>query len=289
MGELFTEAEQEIFETAHRLILSKRPLTAAELDALRAALPLSEREGIDHLSYKIHAALGATEEVARYAKRLMERRNLYDAFHAFEALGDRAGMFRAANAEEDDYLGTGMWGEYLGKERVLAYHQDFDRWVKELGYRNVRISAVQALRMHAVADRYDHGVGIATGGLGLTYIMARMGLPVSIVDAHRYGKGATFSWNGEEPDLRGKRVAVLETDVVSGRTSRRVLRELRRLRPESIDLVLEKNPAEVGGCSGTLTGNIPPEYDRVLHPKEFSYGRLDEAIARMDAATGFSR
>jgi hypothetical protein len=116
-----------------------------------------------------------------------------------------------------------------------------------------------------LAPRYDVGIGLACGGIPLSFILEKYGLPVSLVHAKRKGSGIFWDPMDElsEATLRDRRILVLEIDVLLGRTLRKTLAELERYKPKSIDLLLEKshtfipipyykNLLRKGGIWGTL-------------------------------------
>jgi hypothetical protein len=93
-----------------------------------------------------------------------------------------------------------------------------------------------------LAPDYDVGIGIAWGGAPLSFIFENHGLPIRLASAKR--KGAGVSWRPidelNEEAIEGKRVLVMEIDVLVGRTLRRAVAEIEKLKPRSIDLLLEK-------------------------------------------------
>jgi hypothetical protein len=94
-----------------------------------------------------------------------------------------------------------------------------------------------------LASEYDVGIGLAWDGAAISFVFNRHGLPVRLVSMKRKGAGAAWNpideLNGAE--LRGRRVLVLEVDVLTGRTLRRALKELERHGPSTIDLLLERS------------------------------------------------
>ena len=90
---------------------------------------------------------------------------------------------------------------------------------------------------------YDLGVGIANGGMYASYMMHQAGLPVMTVEMKRKGRGATWqpkTFIGEK--LTGKKVLVIENDIVTGRTMRRAVREIMKYSPSEISACFMEGP-----------------------------------------------
>jgi len=86
---------------------------------------------------------------------------------------------------------------------------------------------------------YDLGLAIARDGLWLGYIFDKHGWPVNITRMHRSGGGATWQpIDFTEEDIKGKRVLVLDSDTVTGRTIKTAVSELQKLGPESVGVLL---------------------------------------------------
>lgn len=112
-----------------------------------------------------------------------------------------------------------------------------------------------------VRKSYDVGVAIATGGLYAAYLFDLAGLPIMEVEMKRKGPGASWkpreNFQGEK--LAGKKVLILENDIVTGRTLRRAVRELQQYAPASIGVCFMENKAHCG------IRNLPPEISRSYH------------------------
>jgi hypothetical protein len=103
--------------------------------------------------------------------------------------------------------------------------------------------AVACRAANKLAPEYDVGIGLAWGGAPISFIFEKHGLPVKLVAAKR--KGAGVIWRPiDELNyelLRGRKVLVLEIDVLAGRTLRRAMNELEQYKPSKIDLLLERS------------------------------------------------
>lgn len=160
-----------------------------------------------------------------------------------------------------------------------------------------------------LAKQYDCGITLARGGLWLGYIFELLeGFDVYTVTMKRQGFGALWMPT-EKFSLKGKRVIVFDNDVVTGRTLRKAVRELKKMGPATIDLLLvyghtELSPLnydkwkrflkpehEVLGenlgdiCVDTMC-QIPSDFGRVMSlektflpiDKEIAIQRLSEAL-----------
>lgn len=91
-----------------------------------------------------------------------------------------------------------------------------------------------------LAPKYDVGIGLAFGGAGMAFVFKKYGLDVRLVNAKRKGKGASWNPIDNLPDtLKGKNVLVLDEDVDKGGTLGRTYRELSKLNPRTIDVLLK--------------------------------------------------
>ncbi|MEK6936972.1 MAG: phosphoribosyltransferase [Nanoarchaeota archaeon] len=121
-----------------------------------------------------------------------------------------------------------------------------------------------------LSPEYDIGVVIAGKGLILGYQFHQNGFPLRVVDQKRIGKGAT--WNPidklKEEEFKDKRVLLIENDIVTGRTTRRAVRELSEYQPKFIDLLLafEKIPVHAKDYQHLHKLGIVPDI-RELFPK----------------------
>lgn len=95
----------------------------------------------------------------------------------------------------------------------------------------------------ALRKKYDTAVAIVQGGLWLGYLLRQMGLPTVLVDPVERTENV-IRWSGGTPEflrerLSGKKVLLLDKDVVSGRTLDLVSRELiKRFNPSQLGLLV---------------------------------------------------
>lgn len=139
-----------------------------------------------------------------------------------------------------------------------------------------------------LADKYDIGVGIARGGLQLAYMFELFGMNTKIADAHRSkrSENVSFRWTTEikPEDFQGKSVLVFDKDVVSGRTTRKVLEKLLKYHPANVGLCLIHSPRTSEGSMGTVTENIPQGYSQVHFARDFNYRNVDKIVERLERA-----
>ena len=256
---------------------------------LRKLARLAQKEEYFHLAFEAYQELDDKDNLRQLSQVCIEKSRFYEAYVIFDYLHDRNGllnMMRAVETKQDRRLMEYIASSYFGQERVLALEDAFQQWVRPRGFSKAPcFSVVNLVNMaYNLAPQYDVGVGIAKAGLYFTYICTFFDLNTKVVECHRVEKGGIFRWCEEaSPEqLEGKRVVVLENDVRSGRTAQRVLGELQRYNPSSIDLALVHNPVPPHKRFGTIQENIPPGYGRIHFPKDFSYSSFDKAVERLD-------
>src|SRR3989344_6968792 len=173
------------------------------------------------------------------------------------------------------YLGSIVWNRFA--EGVKC-------WASEKGVNMHQLSIDRSIVMaYELASKYDVGVGIAKGGLGLAYATNLFGLDTRIVESHslyrgRIRKKTTFEAHDDISDIEGKRVLVLDNDTVRGLTLKKVGDELKKLNPDCIDVAFVHNPVGPGGL-GTIAESIPKEiYGEIYFPQDFRYTSFAPAI-----------
>ena len=139
---------------------------------------------------------------------------------------------------------------------------------------------------YELSDKYDIGVAIARGDLFSGYIFNVFGLPVRIIDVHRKGgSGADICRMDLKPEeIRGKRVAVFDKDVDSGRTTNKSFETLKKMDPSQIDLVLNYDPADDGW--GTDKQSIPVGFRAVLYPSTIHFSDFPKVVERLEKIIG---
>ena len=108
---------------------------------------------------------------------------------------------------------------------------------------------------------------MADQGLRFAALVEMAGVPLYVVDAHGHRGENKFKWlskikNGE---LAGKRILVLEDDVMSGRTLDLVIDKLRELSPSQVDLLLIAEKFYSNGSAQVLT-----RFDHLFFLEEIS-------------------
>ncbi len=276
--------------------------------AQRAYAALDDQKGIRNVAeaallnknfytaQEAYAALNDRKGIKRTGEAALLNEQFYEAHHCFNLLQDRKGLFRTwanwgrQNKQKDD-IGYFITTSYFGQEFRQKIWEKYDAWLSShkipsaVAYEFPGVVNVAS----ALAGKYDLGIGVAKGGLYLTFIFESFGLETKIVQCHRRGRGAIFSWE-EEPknaELEGKKLIVLENDVITGRTTRRVIRELRKYNPAQVDLALVHNPTSTEPKKGkplfgTFLPAVPSGYDQVYFPKDFNYDSFEEAVNTLE-------
>ena len=204
---------------------------------------------------------------------------LFDYIKACEKLKDIKGYERALKLDKED--GQGILGYAFYNLLGKLIRKDFERFHKEKGFEKVRGMGTNELHKivnaaHELSLSYDIGVGVATAAMLPSYVFNLMNLPVAICKAHRKGSGATFEWCDDPEAIRQKNVLVIEHDVLSGRTLKRVADEVRKYNPKTLDLFLcitnPENPHLL---------NIPSCFGETLMPQDFDYKNFYQAYLKL--------
>ena len=141
---------------------------------------------------------------------------------------------------------------------------------------------------------YDVGIAILNGAMGLAFVMGHCGLPILNVKMQRIDNKYDATWKPLDEltneTLEGKRIIVLENDVLTGKTLTRAYQELSKFNPSSIDLFLARYKTLVDKSnykgneqyfpnlhfSGYQTeqwvdtrGNVPDSYGKTLGLPDF--------------------
>ncbi len=217
---------------------------------------------------------------------------LGEALSIYRNLGDRGGFWKVANKymklfPNDPICETSL-NIYVGEQLYNKIHNRFKDFTKENGIKipyefpEVLLNCRPINLAHNLAKNYDLGIGIANGGLGLTYMFNLFGLPTIITEAHK-ADDVTFKWitNPNEQNVKGKRIALFDKDVDTGKTSKRNLDEIKKFSPKSVDLILYHNPT-VEGYIGTKMINVSKEFNNIYYPSRVSYEGFDEAVRYLE-------
>ena len=287
-----TNLSQEQLRDLESQGASKEEIEQKKKELMETAL----QEGSLYRAIKAAIELNNRERVKQIAERCISESYLHDAHKGFSFLGDREGMLRVIEAQGREGNTYGVeWavGDYLQVRSENGLYERFHNWANQ---KNVRrsicfdVSTIANMAYH-LAGNYDFGVGIASGGLFSTFIFENFGLETMVAECHRRGKGATFEWHsGSKPELlMGKNIIVFDKDVVTGRTTRRFLREIQRYQPKSVDLALVHNPICSAYGLGTIAENIPPGFRQVYFPSSFNYNFIVKAVKKLEQSLGNGR
>lgn len=235
--------------------------------------------------------------------RALEAKMTYPALCALRKTGNRSGLERtfALAMERRIVFDAASICKYLGDENSerqvveLAVRLDklraletflqsvadsyaerlFDEYERRKGFQgSAHFDLPETIAAaHSLAGNYDVGIGIAKAGLFSACMFETFGLPVYIVESHRHALSATFRWVDKRPDLKGKKVIVLENDVISGKTMRRVVGQLIHQRPECIDVYFNVGPSDGTGYHSKLE-NVPERVRNVYHPGNLDYNNF---------------
>lgn len=228
--------------------------------ALEEGEPFFAREAFDQLNDK--------EELIKTIELCLKKEYFFDALNAYFKVKEprflRAivdGLAKEGDMGCLDYLIRGEIDWAFLKSSFNDFCEKRKLEPKVSFSRSETINAAYNLILN-----YDIGVGIARGGLFSSYIFNLMGLPLVLAETHRRGKGATFKWHDNPEMLKSKKILVLDKDVVSGRSVRRVVRELKQFSPAGLGLFLNHNPLDYINIKA-----IPPEFENIYYPKKMDY------------------
>jgi hypothetical protein len=250
-------------------------VSAERLKELRLQLAdTAMEEGWLCLTRDIFVEFDQRDKLRTLAEKIMGNNDIHGAIRAYGYLGDREKLLEAYESTgSEDYKKLAL-EFYFGEESLVRFDQSFDRWCSELGYPKVaKQESLKLLGMASeLADKYDLGIGIAKGGLYLTSVFNQFGLDTKVVEAHRRGKGATFNWVSDYTlkEIEGKKILVIDKDVVSGRSSKKVLTELLKYRPQEVSLALTHNAVRGSHSLGSFVFNVDERYNNTYTPEDFT-------------------
>ena len=269
-------------------------LSGEELKRELCRLGLTALEEGDFVTaLRAYIEVGDNNKVREIGEVCFRNEWYVDSNKAFRFLRDRDGVYRIIKKIErnNDTILHDTLEDYIGQETLEKARRGFSDWTQEKmvdcpSY-SLKLSHVANMAYH-LREKHDIGIGIARGGLLSAYIFGLFGLPIKLADAYRRGKGATFEWLDElnKADIECKRVAIFDKDVVSGRTTRRALREILKYNPQSVDLVLNHDPVTGPQGFGTHVSRIASGYGQKYFPKMFNYQNFDKAISMLERSLG---
>lgn len=286
LKELDSELCNEIFELVNKKKLdSNSKQRLIELGKL--ALSLNE---FFH-ALKVFIRLGDKKTVRIIGRQCVENEWLFDASVAFRYTRNKKSLFNIIKICENrgEYV-KDLACDYLGEDlRDHAYNK-FQKWISKKGFSYaIFFHPANIVKMaYELSNKYDIGIGIAKGGLCLTWVFNLFGLKTKVVEAHRKGIGATFRYVDRISleDIRDKKVVIFDKDIVTGRTTRRIIRELKRFKPKSLDLILFHDPVNVKGGFGSYLPSVSEQFNNVYYPKKLMYTNFDKAVKQFGSVLG---
>lgn len=261
------EGDKDSIATALREVGEIALEEGSVYDALEAFRKLDDKEGI-----RKSGELG-----------LKSGKYKYDTAKAFVLLNDNdkiREILEKASSNGEIYI-----LDMILRESELAnrIYDGFHHFYEERGFENPVSFEIHGI-FNAAANltkNYNVGVCVAKGGLFSSYAFNVFGLPIIVTEAHRKGSSATFNWHDNPEDIKNKRVLVIDKDVVTGRTLRRTVKEIKKYSPNSIDLFLNHDPVKSRSEWGSHLESVPQEFNRVYTPCMFDYSTFPETFDRL--------
>lgn len=261
---------------------------------LRELADASIKEGNLVLAVDSCIELNDRNRLKLLAEKCLTEDYLVDAKNAFGFLKDKEGLLRTIVkmqkfGDNSSILHNSIL-TYWGMKNILTVSNKFQKWAQTKGFKDAYDCELFPITnmAHNLSNNYDLGIGIAKGGLYPVYIFNAFGLKTKIAQSHKKGKDASFEWVDKitPEEISGKRILILDKDVVSGRTSRRVLEEIKKYNPSTIDLALYRNPDKKPGPQtiGSSVKNIPEGYNHFYFPLNFSYENFGKAISKLESS-----
>lgn len=237
----------------------------------------------------VYKELGNEKKVRIVGERCIEKKWGHGVNKAFKFINDKKGLFRAIQIGDEkgelelrgDYL-----SDFLGTETIEKTFDNFREWASKKGidpFYSLDLPSTLNMTYH-LHNNYDVGIGIAKGGLFSSYLFNLFGLPIKVAQCHNQERETSFNWMDEvdNDSFEGKRIAVFDKDVVTGRTSKRTLDEVQKYDPKTVDLVLNNNPIRDLMGIGTVESEIPNGYNQVYYPKKFNYQHFDKTAVILE-------
>ncbi len=274
------------------------PKNSKRNDSLRTKLEASAQLAVDKgmfcFAIELYEIVGNEEKQLDIATLLTDQQqgDSMDAIKTFSRFHKRPELLKIIHLLEDahkpvDYS-LGPVEGYVGNDLAAKIYHGFKTWSQNLGYinaYNLGMYETANLAYHLTqSSQFDIGVGIAKGGLELAYLFELCGMDIRIANAHKRGLNVSFNWNTkiQPDDFQNKNVLVFDKDVVSGKTSRRVVHEIERYNPSSVSLCLYHPPIGEGRTIGTIAKNIPAEFQHTYYPADFSYKHIDKVVEQLE-------
>ncbi len=143
--------------------------------------------------------------------------------------------------EASNYISVVVWEIFISKLRQEG--AIFGIESPNNMYNGAYLFPTNARRIGAFLDNghYDAGICVLRGAISHAVMARALGLDVLYVRAKRHGARIEFEPLCDLERIRGKRTLVIEDDLVTGRTIRKVVSELRGFVPAAIDIGLFSN------------------------------------------------
>ncbi|MDD9954134.1 MAG: phosphoribosyltransferase [Candidatus Woesearchaeota archaeon] len=252
------EKEADLYE---QVMERERNIVPVNFHRVRGAIGFMFSD--DRVAFKGYSAARDKEGLQRVAERF-EPISPYLVLRAYQGIGDEAGVARMMQRNITlSPTSIDLVAEYPLSSRLS---DACNRFAESYSCSRRLQFAMNSDVLSGVArcvEEYDAALALTTQPLVTGYACRSLGMEVVVSRVKRQGKGATFQWLEDPRVLQGKRVVVLEDDVCSGKTLRRVARELDNVG------VVEKAVHFLLGARG-CEGNIPREYTVVpndTHPQ----------------------
>ncbi|MBI4149637.1 phosphoribosyltransferase [Candidatus Woesearchaeota archaeon] len=211
----------------------------------------------------------------------------FQALRVFERLGDMNGLEEIIKRERNNIIGECAVEAYLGglsPKFTRGFRQYAKRKIGKQGDEapeyyflrddNSNLLAQAAHTAARLARTYDFGIGIASGGLWLSYVMEMYGLPVLITGPQKRGKGVRWRTIDDLSGITDKKVLVLENDVATGKTLQKAAEEIMRFSPRQLDLLLVID-YNWGVPDSQVYNRVPSEFGKVYAVNRMQYSLRD--------------
>lgn len=291
MNTELTSSELERFqELSDRLVLFKDSFSKLEKNQIMSALGiLAFKQGNWYMALKSYSHLKDDKKIQIIGENALKDGHLDDALSAFNYLSNKKYILKtlekAQKSKSENELNTGL-RYYVGKELKQKINTDFSTWSTNHGFPNYLITRYfkEIHLAHHISKNYDVGIGVAKGGLFLTYLTELFGLKTKISEYHRTEDESTFKWitKTSSEELRNKRIIILEDDVYTGVTSKVISNRIMEFKPKSLDLAICYSVVEFPHILDTISDLKTNFYGDVISPIDIPYSTLPKAIKQLE-------
>lgn len=203
------------------------------------------------------------------------------ALMAFSKLDDQPKLIKAVKLlclDRDEGFEYWLVDFAMSKFVEEALYESFRDFYLSYGFTKGNVVAFEFSQVFQAAynlgSKYDLIIGNAKGGLCSAYAFYLLGFKTKLCETHRKGRGATFKWldSVKETDFAGKNILLLDKDIVSGRSLRRIVRELSIYPYAKLDVFFN------WGSSHSRLRNVPSEINEAFYPEKLDYGNFYEVL-----------